>query len=588
MRSYRTNFRSAGLLFLAIMIMGWFGPGVRADQSGSCPVRFAILGDRTGSHIEGIHEQVIAEVVRMRPDFVITVGDEVEGYVDDSARIIAEKEEYNTIISPLTMPFYHVPGNHDIWSDLSEKMYREIIGPPYYSFNRQGLHIVVLNYGLAEVNDSFPAEQLTWLENDLKANQQADYTLVFFHKPFWHEYTARGKAHPLHDLFVKYGVNAAFSGHYHEYFAANYDGVMYTNVGSSGADTDPDPTGLEYHFMWVTVDSTGIHPVPIKMGAVLPWDQVTVADRQIYNPLRTSGLEFKGQLPIGEDLKAIPSPVDIILKNSFSRFALDDTLRWETTDGWKITPEIMPVTAAAGIDGDFEFTAECTGPLFPLPGVAVNFNYAADKKVKVSKTLTVARQAECLPAGKKPKIDGDIKEKCWESPQTVLFNYDGSDMTLEPTKFFFAYDKDNLYVAAYCAESTPDSIRSLADKHDGPVYADDCVGYFLEPSFGSDSLFQIYFNSDGVVYDANYWIGEDGWLDGSREWNGQYEVKTNKGNGYWSIEARIPLKQFGLKMESGKKMRLNFRRKQQHLNAVADWQVPLEYEANTFGHLIMK
>ena len=42
----------------------------------AAPVRFAIIGDRTGDHQDGIHEKIVAEVAKARPEFVITVGDQ--------------------------------------------------------------------------------------------------------------------------------------------------------------------------------------------------------------------------------------------------------------------------------------------------------------------------------------------------------------------------------------------------------------------------------------------------------------------------------------------------------------------------------
>ena len=49
------------------------------------PTRFAVIGDRTGEHQEGIHEQIVAGISRLRPDFALTVGDMIERYTVDTA-----------------------------------------------------------------------------------------------------------------------------------------------------------------------------------------------------------------------------------------------------------------------------------------------------------------------------------------------------------------------------------------------------------------------------------------------------------------------------------------------------------------------
>lgn len=43
------------------------------------PVRFAIIGDRVGSAQPGIYEEIVSEIERLRPDFVVNVGDMIEG-----------------------------------------------------------------------------------------------------------------------------------------------------------------------------------------------------------------------------------------------------------------------------------------------------------------------------------------------------------------------------------------------------------------------------------------------------------------------------------------------------------------------------
>jgi len=55
----------------------------------------------------------------------------------------------------------------------------------------------------------------------------------------------------------------------------------------------------------------------------------------------------------------------------------------------------------------------------------------------------------------------------------------------------------------------------------------------------------------------------------------------------WTIEIKMPLNQFGIEMMQGKKMRVNFRRKQPRLGN-ADWQTPVEFDPATFGQLIMR
>src|SRR5688500_13932715 len=49
--------------------------------------QFAIVGDRTGRHRPGVFETGIAKLNLLRPEFVMSVGDLIEGYTKDEAEI---------------------------------------------------------------------------------------------------------------------------------------------------------------------------------------------------------------------------------------------------------------------------------------------------------------------------------------------------------------------------------------------------------------------------------------------------------------------------------------------------------------------
>jgi len=571
-----------------LVILAVSSNSVADDNLTSQPVRFAIISDRTGGHVSGIYGQIIIEIERMKPDFVMTVGDMIEGYVDDSVRITGEWHEYDSLIAPLTMPIYHTPGNHDIWSDMSEEMYPDYIGKPYYSFDHRNLHFVILDAGRWEKSEELPEKQIKWLINDLQNSQTAAYTFIFIHKPFWYNSVAENKPDTLHSLFVKYGVDAVFTGHYHEYFCGEYDGITYTSLGSSGGVSSPSPTGLHYHFAWVTVDDKGFHIAPIKMGAVLAWDEITASDRKIFNSIRRTGLTFGEPVPVENNLMINNARATVILDNTFSNNSLNDTIKWSIPDNWIVEPQTLPVSVAAGDTGVCFFNVSCTGGLYPVPENEIDFIYAPGKMVTAKNYLKIARQADCHPA-KKVKIDGNIKENFWGEPITEFFAPDGGKMTTDQVKFYFAYDKKNLYLAAYCEESNMDSLRANVIEHDGAIYGEDCVGYFIEPVIHSDTIYQIYFNPNGFAFDQKIWKGEDSYADADRDWNGKYKVKTKRDDVSWSMEAKISIKQFGMKkLESGDKMRLNFRRKHSRLSTTADWQSPIDYYADTYGFLIMK
>jgi hypothetical protein len=551
----------------------------------AAPVRFAIIGDRTGSHVEGVYGRVVAEVEALEPEFVITVGDQIEGYTEDTVRLREEWAEYDSIVAGLSMPLYLVPGNHDITFDGMEPFFERHSGrKPYYSFDHAGLHVVVLDNSRRESGQGLDDAQFAWLEQDLaSARETRTATLVFMHKPFWYELAARGRPDPLHELFRSGGVTAVFSGHYHQYFSGVIDGISYTSIGSSGGGTVPGPTGIEYHYALVTVDGGALVVEPILPGGeTRPWDDVTVADMLAIERNERTGMRFLEPLPLGRDLTA-EGVVRLEIRNPVAGAALADTLRWDLPEGWTAVPDELPVELAAGAARVEEFTVGCVGEPFPPPSVTLRFPYSPQRSHEVTGLLHVARTASCPAAGEAPAVDGSVTEPCWRDPETALFAYGGGRAQTDPAEFRFCHDAGNLYVAAVCRDASPDSIVARVTERDGAVYGEDCVGFFLQPDTAVPVVYQVYFSALGAVFDQRIEVREDGQWDSDVGWNGDCEVAAARRDDGWSIEARLPLADLGNAAPAGA-WGLNFRRKQPRLGN-GDWQVPISYDPGTFGRL---
>jgi 3',5'-cyclic-AMP phosphodiesterase len=214
----------------ALVLLALVGCGALAGD-----FRFAIVGDRTGSANAAVYEQIWSEIAQLRPAFAINVGDTIQG--GDDQRAEAEWREAASAWTRFAIPRYFTPGNHDIWDDASRRLYeRETGRPPFYSFDFEGAHFTVLDN---TAGTELSAEQLEFLEQDLKAHRASAPKFVFFHKPFWLVFLKLGSGEfPLHRLARKYGVDAIVSGHGHQFVALERDGVRYVEVGSSGAHMD--------------------------------------------------------------------------------------------------------------------------------------------------------------------------------------------------------------------------------------------------------------------------------------------------------------------------------------------------------------
>jgi len=189
-----------------------------------------------------------------------------------------------------------------------------------------------------------------------------------------------------------------------------------------------------------------------------------------------------------------------------------------------------------------------------------------------------------------PAIDGELDDACWREAATADYfcAADGTACAIDPTTFYFAYDEGTLYVAARCEQEDMGALVVKGKERDDFVHTDDCVGFFFLPDPQENVFYQVYANADGVVYDIAYAFAEPAELDteGAAAWNGDYEIATGRGDGYWTFEAAIPVASFGRDaIMAGDEWRINFRRKEQARGGSADWQYPIGFDPRRFGYL---
>ncbi len=222
-----TGFRR--FLFLTALLVPLFINSVGAQPDA---FHFVILGDRTGAVQPGVYEDVWKEVAEEDPAFVVTVGDAIEGSRDVAAE--SEWKQLMEILSPYQrFPVFSAPGNHDIWSIPSLRLYQKYTGhPPHYSFDFRQAHFTVLDNSRSE---QLPVPELMFLEKDLEAHKDQPVKFVVFHRPSWLIDAALQNPHfPLHEMLKKYGVRYVISGHLHQVLDVTLEGITYLSMPSSG------------------------------------------------------------------------------------------------------------------------------------------------------------------------------------------------------------------------------------------------------------------------------------------------------------------------------------------------------------------
>ena len=198
------------------------------------------------------------------------LGDFIEGGQRKPEVVQREWDIFQSALDLFEMPVHLAAGNHDIWSAQSQRIYEDRFGQPYFSFDHNGAHFIVLCTDLAVEVDRIAAAQLAWFHEDIAQTRKAQPVFVLMHKPLWF---TKSWLKDIHPLLVKHGVDVVFASHYHRYDKMTRDGIRHIVTGGGGARMHPPLTkGSIHHYLFVTVADGAIKVAVIKPGNILSED----------------------------------------------------------------------------------------------------------------------------------------------------------------------------------------------------------------------------------------------------------------------------------------------------------------------------
>jgi 3',5'-cyclic-AMP phosphodiesterase len=239
-----------------------------AYAAGPSDFRFVILGDRTGEAVAGVYQEIWREVDRERPDFVLSVGDTIQG--GDDRTVNAEWRKILALLTPYRRyRIFFAPGNHDVWSEASAKAYEKYTRRPlHYSFDFQQAHFTILDNSRS---DELPAGEFAFLQKDLERNKKQPLKFIVSHRPSWILNAALGNpAFPLHQLAKRYGVEYVIAGHIHQMLRFGIEGVTYLSMPSAGGHLRLDKQYDKGWFFAHTLVSVTGHSATFEIKEAAP------------------------------------------------------------------------------------------------------------------------------------------------------------------------------------------------------------------------------------------------------------------------------------------------------------------------------
>jgi hypothetical protein len=264
---------------------------------------FAIFSDLTGSEHEGVFRVAVEQLRLLRPEFIVNVGDLIEGETTDLGQIGREWASFDARAARNRAPMFYTGGNHDLSNPVMWDAWAERYGPRYYHFVYKDVLFLVLDtednprafqqhvqeiheesmrtvaaegwgalpetpYGqLAErVSGRVGAEQAAYFRAVIERHPDVRWTFVLLHKPAWER--------PGEENFAAIEAALAgrpytvFYGHVHSYLHQVRHGRDYIRLATTGGVHLPGAEMAVDHVTLVTVDDDAPEIANIRLSGI--------------------------------------------------------------------------------------------------------------------------------------------------------------------------------------------------------------------------------------------------------------------------------------------------------------------------------
>ncbi|HJZ76111.1 MAG TPA: metallophosphoesterase [Vicinamibacterales bacterium] len=163
----------------------------------------------------------------------------------------AEFDTLQQVLSELSVPVFYVPGEHDVLDDNGkaylQRFGKGTVGGGWHSFDHAGAHFIglvnVVNLEAGGLG-SLGAEQLAWLERDVKRLKDSTPIVVFAHIPLWSVYPDWGwgtdDSEQALSYLKRFGSVSVLNGHIHQVMQ-KVEGHVTFHTAMSTAFPQPAP-----------------------------------------------------------------------------------------------------------------------------------------------------------------------------------------------------------------------------------------------------------------------------------------------------------------------------------------------------------
>lgn len=273
--------------------------GKAADQ-----FTFAIIGDLNSGERAGVLEVAVEQINLLRPEFILSIGDLIEGGTEDTTQLIKEYDHFDDRIGKAKAPFFHVGGNHDLTNPVMRTYWEHRYGKRYYHFIYQNVLFLMLDSedyseermwemyharkqalelldsgkteqaeqsayfkmperGTGQISD----EQSAYFEKVLADHPEVRWTFVLMHKPVW----LREGDGNLSRIETALGARnyTVLNGHLHKYSYTERNQRDYIMLATTSGGQDPKSDMAFDHIMLVSFNEDGPSIANLRLDGIL-------------------------------------------------------------------------------------------------------------------------------------------------------------------------------------------------------------------------------------------------------------------------------------------------------------------------------
>ncbi len=264
---------------------------------------FAIISDLNGGEREGVYSTAVAQLNRLDPTFVLSVGDLIDGGTEDSLQLAKEWNSFDSRTSKLNMPFFYLGGNHDLTNPKMRAFWKDRFGPRYYHFVYENVLFLMMDSedyqeqrmldiykararaikiidgeieGIYEDSEYFKMperriggmseDQFNYFKNILTKYPQVKWTFVLMHKPLWMREDTKGLGQ-LETLLSKRPYTV-INGHFHSFSHRKRNERDYLILGTTGGSQKKTDSMAFDHLTLVRMEEKPVI-THLKMNGIL-------------------------------------------------------------------------------------------------------------------------------------------------------------------------------------------------------------------------------------------------------------------------------------------------------------------------------